>query len=82
MAAGPTMARGGNSGRDFAVARASKEAHWRSLTPIERLLLADELRLYALLLHPDWPTPEQRALDHEAHHRLSERLERAASRKR
>lgn len=66
-------------GRDWAAVRASKEAYWRTLDPLERLQLADELRQHALLLHPDWPTAEQRAADYEAHVRLSERLEHAAS---
>jgi hypothetical protein len=66
-------------GHDWAAVRASKEAYWRTLSPAERLRLSDELRQHALLLHPDWPTPEQRAADYEAHVRLSERLEHAAS---
>jgi hypothetical protein len=66
-------------GRDWAVARASKVAYWRSLTPQERLRLADELRSHALLLHPDWPTAAQRAEDYEAHVHLCERLDRASS---
>lgn len=65
--------------RDWAAVRASKEAYWRTLDPRARLRLADELRRHALLLHPDWPTAEQRAADYEAHVRLSERLEHAAS---
>lgn len=65
--------------RDWAAVRASKEAYWRTLDPKERLRLADELRRHALLLHPDWPTADQRAADYEAHVRLSERLEHAAS---
>jgi hypothetical protein len=68
-----------DGGRDWALVRASKEAYWRSLDPATRLRLSDELRRHALLLHPDWPTPEQRAADYEAHVRLSERLEQAAS---
>jgi len=65
--------------RDWAFVRASKEAYWRSLAPLERLQLADELRRHALLLHPDWPTREQRTADYEAHVQLSERLEHASS---
>ena len=64
---------------DWTAARASKEAYWRTLDPLTRLWLSDELRRHALLLHPDWPTAEQRATDYEAHVRLSERLEHAAS---
>jgi hypothetical protein len=67
------------AGRDYDHVRASKTAYWRSLTPAERIRLADELRRHALLLHPEWPTDEQRALDLECHIRLSERLERAAA---
>jgi hypothetical protein len=62
--------------------RASKDAYWRTLDPQTRLRLSDELRRHALALHPDWPTAEQRAEDYQAHVRLSERFERAASRKR
>jgi len=65
--------------RDYEYARESKVAYWRGLTPAERIRLADELRRHALLLHPDWPTDEQRARDVECHIRLSERFERAAS---
>ncbi|MCK6532483.1 MAG: hypothetical protein L6Q84_05865 [Polyangiaceae bacterium] len=65
--------------RDYDHARASKLAYWRGLTPAERIRLADELRRHALLLHPDWPTQEQRALDIECHIQFSERLERAAA---
>jgi len=68
-----------DQGRDWAAARASKEAYWRALDPLERLRLADELRRHALLLHPDWPTTEQRAADYEAHVRLCERLDHASS---
>jgi hypothetical protein len=59
--------------------RASKESYWQALDPATRLRLADELRRHALLLHPDWPTAEQRAADYQAHVRLSERFERAAT---
>ena len=65
--------------RDYDYARASKIAYWRALTPAERLRLADDLRRHALLLHPEWPTDEQRALDVECHIRLSEPFERAAA---
>lgn len=51
--------------RDWAAVRASK---------VERLRLSDELRRHALLLHPDWPTDQQRVADYEAQVRLSERL--------
>jgi hypothetical protein len=65
--------------RDYDYARASKIAYWRGLTPAERVRLADEARRHALLLHPDWPTDEQRAYDVESHIRLSERFERAVA---
>lgn len=65
--------------RDYDHARASKVAYWAGLTPAERIRLADELRRHALLLHPEWPTDEQRALDVESHIQVSERLERAAA---
>ncbi|MEJ7730292.1 MAG: hypothetical protein WKG00_13870 [Polyangiaceae bacterium] len=66
-------------GRDWAMVRASKDAYWRTLDPATRLRLSDELRRHALELHPDWPSAAQRAEDYQAHVRLSERLERAAS---
>lgn len=65
--------------RNYQLTRASKTAHWRGLTAAERLRLADELRRHALILHPDWPTEEQRALDVDGHVKLSERFERAAA---
>lgn len=65
--------------RDWAMVRASKEAYWRTLDAATRMRLADELRRHALVLHPEWPTAEQRALDYEAHVLLSERFERAAA---
>lgn len=65
--------------RDYKHARASKVAYWADLTPAERIRLADELRRHALLLHPEWPTDEQRALDVESHIQVAERLERAAA---
>jgi hypothetical protein len=64
--------------RDYEAARASKVLYWRGLTPAERIRLCDELRRQAIALHPEWPTPQQRALDLASHIRLSERFERAA----
>ncbi len=65
--------------RDYAHARASKIAYWRSLTPADRLRLADELRRQVLLLHPDWPTADQRERDVSSHIQISERLGRVAT---
>ncbi len=65
--------------RQHRVARESKEAYWRSLDPATRIRLADELRRCALALHPDWPTPEQRAADYRAHVAFLERLDHASS---
>lgn len=65
--------------RDWSAVRASKEAYWRALDPVDRLRLGDELRQAVLLLHPDWPTAEHRAADYDAHVRFLERLERASS---
>lgn len=71
--------KGPGTDRDWALVRASKVAYWRTLDPVVRLRLADELRLHALHLHPDWPTAEQRTADHAGHTQLAERFEHAAS---
>lgn len=47
-----------------------------SLTPAEALAMGDALRNHALAVHPDWPTPEMRRADLEAHVRLCEMLRR------
>lgn len=67
--------------RDWAAARASKDAYWGDriarLGPVEGLRIADELRRQALLQRPDWPGPVDRRRDLLSHVRLAERLRRA-----
>lgn len=46
----------------------------RAMTVTERLAAGDELRRYAQMLHPQWPTPEDRAADLAVHIRVSESL--------
>lgn len=67
--------------RDWAAVRESKDLYWGEriarLGPAEAFRIAEELRRQALAQHPDWPTPEQRRQDFEAHLRLSALLHRA-----
>lgn len=46
--------------RDFAHARASKVAYWRSLTAADRIPPVDELGAICWSFTPDWPTEAQR----------------------
>lgn len=68
--------------RDWAAARASKDAFWATriaqLGPIEGLRIADELRRQVVRQNPGWPTDEDRQDDLAAHTRLSELLRRAS----
>jgi hypothetical protein len=68
--------------RDWERARRAKDEYWgeriQRLGPMEGFRIAGELRRQALLLNPDWPTPEDRRLDFEAHVRLAELLNRAS----
>lgn len=45
-----------------------------AMTVTERLAVGDELRRYAQMLHPEWPTAEDRAADLAVHLRVSESL--------
>ena len=68
--------------RDWAAARASKDAFWAAriaqLGPIEGLRIADELRRQVVRQNPGWPTDEERHDDLATHTRLSELLRRAS----
>jgi len=68
--------------RDWAAARASKDAFWATriarLGPIEGLRIADELRRQVVRQNPGWPNDEERHDDLAAHTRLSELLRRAS----
>jgi hypothetical protein len=67
--------------RDWAMVRQSKEDHWRELLEqkgaSEFLRALDRLRDHMKLLHPDWPTAEERADDLRSHIRVAELLRRA-----
>ena len=64
--------------RDWDALAEHKRRHWaeQSMTDDERLRIGDELRRYALELHPDSPTPEQRDEDLATHVRVGEALRR------
>jgi hypothetical protein len=68
-------------GRDWALARRSKEIYWRDriarLGPVEAFRIADELRREVLVLNPMWPDAEQRRLDVASHVRVAELFRRA-----
>jgi hypothetical protein len=66
--------------RDW-TAIAEQKRQWRAeqakrMTAAEALAIGDELRRYALGLHPDWPTEQQRREDFAMHVRISESLSR------
>jgi hypothetical protein len=66
--------------RDWAAARAAKDAYWADriarLGAREGFRIADELRRQALVQAPGWPSLEDRELDLRAHVRLAELLQR------
>jgi hypothetical protein len=67
--------------RDWDAARRRKDEYWAEriarLGPMEAFRIADELRRYALWLHPSWPEPAERREDLAAHERLAEVFRRA-----
>jgi hypothetical protein len=67
--------------RDWKAIAESKQRRWDALTPEQALQLGDALREHAKALNPDWPTPEDREADLEAHARVSEMLRRAGTRR-
>ena len=62
--------------RDWAALAAEKNRRWASAkqTPAGDLLVADQLRHYAIRLHPDWPSAADRAEDLQTHLRVCEAL--------
>lgn len=68
--------------RDWAAARAAKDAFWARriarLGPIEGFRIADELRRQVLQQHPGWPNAEERHEDLSSHVKLSGLLQRAS----
>jgi hypothetical protein len=64
--------------RDWGAIEEHKRRYWADhpTSVDERLRIADELRRYALALHPDWPTREQREEDLATHMRVGEALRR------
>lgn len=64
--------------RDWAAIERMKLRHWAThpMTPTEALTACGDLREYALLLHPDWPTDKDRREDLANHIRVSESLGR------
>ena len=73
-------------GRDWAAARASKDAYWAEriarLGPLEGLRIADELRRQAIQRYPEWPDAEQRQEDLRSHARVADLLRRASAARR
>jgi hypothetical protein len=69
--------------RDWAAARASKDAYWahriERLGPAEGLRMADELRRQMLSLNPDWPHHDDRRRDLLSHARVAGLLRRVHS---
>ncbi len=67
--------------RDWSLLAAEKERFWAralaSADPAEAFRIAEELRQEALLLHPDWPSAEDRLQDLRAHEALAELMTRA-----
>ena len=51
----------------------------REMTAAEKLAAGDALRRHAKMLHPHWPTAEDRAADLATHVRVSEALRSVAS---
>lgn len=71
--------------RDWAAIERMKRARWSEtrarMTPGDALRLGDELRRYAHMLHPDWPTEQHRRDDLATHLRVSRMLDRAHNRR-
>lgn len=66
--------------RDWAAVRDAKDAYWAErierLGPAEGFRIAEELRLQAKLLNPEWPSEDDRRQDFLAHTRLCALLDR------
>jgi len=69
--------------RDRAPVEALRAAHWREhhrvAGPLAALELADQLRRYAISLHPGWPDQAERDDDQAAHRRVAEALKRVGT---
>ena len=67
--------------RDWAPVAAAKDAAWLEVRRIDgipgALRIADALREQTLLLHPHWPSDEERADDLSTHARVAEAMRRA-----
>jgi hypothetical protein len=72
--------------RDWAAARASKDAYWGEriarLGPPEAFRIAEELRRQALARDPGWPAPLAREADLECHVRVAALFRRVDSARR
>ncbi len=68
--------------RDWRPLADLKSAHWaerkRRYGPDAGFLAGEELRLQARLLHPDWPTEEDRRADLDNHARVAAALRSVA----
>jgi hypothetical protein len=68
--------------RDWDAARQAKDTYWAEriarLGAGEGWRIADELRRQAIVLDPDWPHPDDRDRDLQAHVRLALLLRRAS----
>jgi hypothetical protein len=66
--------------RDRAAVAAAKDAAWLDVRRTDGIAgvlhIADELREQALLLHPQWPSTEERADDLSTHARVAEAMRR------
>jgi hypothetical protein len=69
--------------RDRAAVEALRAAHWRErhrvAGPLAALELADQLRRYAISVHPGWPDQAERDDDLTAHRRVAEALRRVGT---
>jgi hypothetical protein len=74
------------AGRDWDVARASKDTYWGEriarLGPVEGLRIAEELRRQVLTQDATWPSAADRHQDLLSHVRLAELFRRAGTARR
>lgn len=72
--------------RDWEAVRDNTDTYWSEriarLGPIEACRMAEELRRFALMQHPEWPDPAMRADDLDAHIHLSALFRRAGTTRR
>lgn len=71
--------------RDWALLNREKQRFWAerlaAADPEQCIVIGEGLRLEALAVHPDWPSPEERREDLKAHEALSELLRRATAKR-